>query len=280
MKMRKGPAFIGIGASYAGLTQVTRWLSEHSQIADTIPVGNFFNTDAFTKKGLTWYEDKICAHNQSATQICGDVTPGYLIDARVPERIATSYGDTKLFVVVRHPLKRALAAYEAHQAIDQSAKRLSAAAYLSERPLVQQESYYADHLAHYAAYYAAVNMYVIVYEDLVADPLKVMSDLFAYLGVNKDEIPKSLRHLAPPPEPPKNPGLIKRSLMRMKTTYKKLKERPVGPLFASEPDLEKLLTPEEKQLFMASMRPSANRLTHLLGRDMVAFWELEEEVSR
>ena len=34
--MRKGPAFIGIGASFAGLTQVTTWLAEHDEIVDVL----------------------------------------------------------------------------------------------------------------------------------------------------------------------------------------------------------------------------------------------------
>lgn len=273
--MRKGPAFIGIGASFAGLTQVTTWLAEHDEIVDVIPSGNFFNTEAFTKKGLDWYEERICPSQGKSGLLCGDVSPGYLINAQVPKRIATSYSETKLFVIVRHPLKRALAAYVAHRDIDARAKNQSAATYLAEEVSLQTESYYADHLAHFSEYYAPVNLHIIAYEDLVADPLKVMSELYEYLEVTKTVIPKSLRHLAPPPEPPKNPGLIKRSIVRIKTAVKKFRERPIGPLFPPEPAIETLLSAEEQALFVASMRPSADRLSHIMGRDMVAFWNLE-----
>lgn len=274
MKMRHGPAFIGIGASHAGLAQVTKWLSEHEAIADIIPAGNFFNTDAFTKKGLDWYETRIGCGHQPAAILCGDVTPGYLLHHDVPHRIATSYGDTKLFLIVRHPLKRALQAYIANQTIDKAASNLSAGAYLSKESAIQTESCYADHLAYYYEYYAPVNLHIIVYEDLVADPIKTMQSLYAYLEVDAQVIPKGLKHLAPPPEPPKNPGLIKRTIIRGKKLYKRLRERPIGPLFPSEPDMDTLLSPEEKQLFIASMRPATDRLSHMVGRDMLSFWDL------
>ncbi len=274
MKMRQGPAFIGIGASHAGLSQVTKWLCEHEAIADSVPAGNFFNTEAFTKKGLDWYEDRIGCGRQSKGQLCGDVTAGYLVHKDVPQRIATSYSDTKLFLIVRHPLKRALQAYIANQTIDKSASNLSAAAYLAKETAIQMESCYADHLAYYYEYYAPVNLHIIIYEDLLADPIKVMQSLYAYLEIDTQVIPKGLKHLAPPPEPPKNPGLIKRTRMRIKKLYKRLRERPVGPLFSPEPDMDRLLSPEEKELFIARPRPAADRLSHMVGRDMLSFWEL------
>lgn len=274
MKMRHGPAFIGIGASHAGLTQITKWLSEHEAVTDTIAAGNFFNTEAFTKKGLAWYENRIGCGQENKGKLCGDVTAGYLVDKDVPKRIATTYGDAKLFLIVRHPLKRALQAYLTNQSIDKSASHLSAAAYLAKETAIQTESYYADHLAYYYEYYAPVNLHIIVYEDLVADPVKTMQALYAYLEIDAGVIPKGLKHLAPPPEPPKNPGLIKRTRMRIHSLYKRLRERPVGPLFPPEPDIDSLLSPEEKQLFVASQRPATDRLSHMVGRDMLSFWDL------
>lgn len=272
--MRQGPAFIGIGASHAGLSQVTKWLSEHEAVADTIPAENFFNTEAFTKKSLDWYEGRIGCGQQNKGRLCGDVTSGYLVNKDVPKRIATSYSDTKLFLIVRHPLKRALRAYIANQALDKSASSLSAAAYLAKETAIQMESCYADHLAYYYEYYAPVNLHIIVYEDLVEDPIKTMQSLYTYLEIDPQVIPKGLKHLAPPPEPPKNPGLIKRTRMRIHKFYKRLRERPVGPLFPPEPDMERLLSAEEIQLFVASMRPATDRLSHMVGRDMLSFWDL------
>ncbi len=275
MKNRRGPSFVGIGASYTALSQITLWLSEHDQISDHIPIGNFFNTEAFTKKGYDWYEKRLNGGSWGTGQLYGDVTPGYLLHPKAASRIATSYSDAKLFLVVRHPLKRALAAYIAHQTIDKSAKLLSAGAYLSKESWLQTESCYADHLMQYSEYYSPVNLHIIVYEDLLADPLKTMKELYAYLGVNDALVPKGLKQLVPPVDPPKNPGLIKLGIFGIKKNYKKITTRKIPPLFSAEPDITALLTPEELDLFKASFRPSANRLSHLMGRDMVAFWELD-----
>ncbi|MCU0678076.1 MAG: sulfotransferase [Candidatus Pacebacteria bacterium] len=270
-----GPSFIGIGAPHAGLGQVVTWLSEHEDVADSIPACNFFNTTAYEKKGLAWYEERLRSGVKHLGQKTGDCTPGYLTTPGVAERIVSHYADSQLFVIVRHPLRRALAEYEVHRKLDVHAATMSAAEYLTKFDTLQRYSRYAEYLDEYFGYYSPVGLQVLVYEEIAAAPLEAIQRLYHYIGVDKNVIPKSLRQFAPPPEPPKNPGLIKRSIMKGKATYKKLTVKPVGPVFGLEPQVEMMLSPAEQALFTKAFIAPTERLSHLMGRDMVAFWELD-----
>jgi hypothetical protein len=63
--------------------------------------------------------------------------------------------------------------------------------------------------------------------------------------------------------------------MKGRSAYKKLTEKPRGPVFGPEPTIETLLTPAEIALFTKAFIAPTERLSHLIGRDMVAFWELD-----
>lgn len=270
-----GPSFIGIGAPHAGLGQIVTWLAEHDDVADSIPACNFFNTQAYEKKGLAWYEERVRAGAKHPDQKTGDCTPGYLTTPGVAERIVAHYADSRLFVVVRHPLHRALAEYQVHQKLDAKAAHLSAAAYLTQYDTLQRYSRYAEYLDDYFGYYSPVDLHILVYEEIADNPLAAIAQLYDYIGVDKQVIPKSLKPYAPPPEPPKNPGLIKRSIMKGKSAYKKLTEKPAGPVFGPEPVVLDLLSTAEQELFTKAFIAPTERLSHLMGRDMVAFWGLD-----
>lgn len=271
-----GPHFIGIGASHAGLGQIASWLTEHESVVDHVPACNFFNTNAYEKKGLAWYEDRLRSLVKKPDQKTGDCTPGYLTNPGVAGRIAEHYADTQLFVVVRHPLHRALAEYEVHRTIDVRAAQLSAAEYLAQHEALQRYSRYAEHLEEYFSYYSPVDLKVLIYEEIAQTPLESVQGLYDYLGLDKKVVPKSLKQFAPPPDPPKHPGLIKRGIMKGKAVYKKLTEKPIGPVFLKDPDVDRLLSSAEKKLFLEAFIAPTERLSNFVGRDMVAYWGLDD----
>lgn len=274
MTKRLTPAFIGIGVPYAGLGQVATWLSEHPAVADRVPALNFFNTIHYEKKGYAWYEEQIKLLKSNKDLLVGECTPGYLSHPEVPSRLAEDCPDTKLFCIVRHPLVRALAAYEAAKSIDIHASKMSAAEYLAHNTTIQEQSNYAQQLARYLAYYSPVDCKVIIYEELFQSPLTVIQDLYEYLEIDKNVIPKGLKQFAPPPDPPKNPGIIKRTKMRIHSLYKKMTERPAKPVFMPDPVLSAYLSSEEINIFMELYKQPVEHLSHLLSRDMSVVWDL------
>jgi len=269
------PHIIGIGSAQAGLRLVSELLSEHPAIADTLPARNFFNTSAFLKRGRAWYETALL--QSEAGLLCGDCTSGYAIHPEVPQRIASFYPDTKLFIIVRHPLRRLLAEYEALRQIDAAATRGTAAEYLAHHPDLQRRSDYGAQLERFFAYYSPLQLYILTYEDLVADPLGVMGNLYDYYGVDKNFIPKRLRPYASPPDEPKHRSLIAKPFVLVRKLYKKLTYRAPEPVFPPEVDIRRWLSAEEESLFLQAYIPDARHLSTFMSRDMVVAWNLASE---
>ncbi len=267
------PDFIGIGTSYAGLGKVAGWLAEHPEIANHIQPGNFFNTNAYEKKGHTWYKEKVCDERGGIT---GDCTPGYMTDPTVAEKIATNYPTTKLFVILRHPIYRALAEYTARRDFDARALRSDAATYISHEPSLQRFGFYGAQLEPYFSYYSPIQLYVIFYEDLANSPLTELAKLYEFLGVNPNFIPRDLKPFAPAPEEPKRRSLLKKLIQFGPRLYKKITTKPVQPIFVSDSTLQPLLAPEAWEALRIMYTPDLRILSNLLNRDMAAFWRLDD----
>lgn len=276
MSHKISPQFIGLGAGYAGLGHVTRWLEDHPQIADKIPVANFFNTAIYEKKGLEWYKQHINTAKKPG-QLLGDCTPGYLSSEKAAERIVQAYPDAKIFVILRNPLKRALAEFIARQNIDAKARNVTAVQYLTTHPELQTQGFYIDHMSNYLAYYSPLVLHVIFYEDLIANPLSEMQRLYEFVGVDKHFIPKALERFAPPPDEPKNPSRIKRMIIKIKKVKEDYKNRQQSVLFEPEPDILGYMSELDRKLFLKAFKAPTERLSHVLGNDMCVYWEVDTE---
>ncbi len=274
------PAFIGIGASYAGLSEITAWLSAHPQISDHVPATHYFATRAYATKDVDWYRSTILDH-QKPDQLVGECSASYLHHAEAPARIATDCPDTKLIVVLRHPIRRMLAEYEALTSIDAKARTMTPAAYLAAHQSLQAESLYSQALSRYFAYYSPLQLYVILYEDLIESPLTTMQALYEFLEINKNFVPAALQQFAPPPDEPKHPSLLYRGKRQVRRLYKRLFSRPTARVFAPVDSLDTLLSPAEWELFARPFATDAQNLSVLLNRDMSGYWKFttDEEIS-
>lgn len=193
MSLRQnGPTFIGIGAAHAGLSTVAGWLAEHPEIADRVPALHFFSTDSYEKKGLLWYEAQLQSTREKPNFLTGECTAQYLYDSDTPARIVSDYPDTKLFVLLRHPVDRMVAEYVSCKSTDRTALEHSFVTYLSQHPALFTRSQYATALAPYFAYYSPRQLLVLHYEEIVLQPLAMLERLYHFLGVEKTFVPKAL----------------------------------------------------------------------------------------
>lgn len=271
---RNTPDFIGIGAAHAGLGVVTKLLSSHPAIVDSIPALHFFNTEAYDTKGVAWYEDTLPP--KAPGVLTGECCPGYMTTSGVAERIVREYPDTKLFVIVRNPIERAIVQYEYAKAKRQVSAQISCARYLATVPKVQTDGFYGQHLREYFAYYSSLQLFVVVYDELVENPLKVMQSLFAFLEVDANFVPKALAAYAPPPDEPINPSKLKRLIMFIKKKIKHLTEKPAVPVFPPPYVISQYFTPEELAPFKRAFAVDALPLSNFMHRDIGTLWNLEE----
>lgn len=270
---KNAPQFIGIGGKGCGLSLVTELLDVHPQINSPIPSLRFFSTDAFTEKDLMEYVNALCL--KPAPAVCGESCPEYLTTPGVAERIAQTYPDTKLFVVVRNPLDRAIVEYQHAVSTRTISRGMSCAQYLTNHPKSQTDSFFGRHLTKYFTIYTSLQLHVIVYEDFVREPLKVMQDLYAFLDLDKEFVPKRLAAYAPLPEEPKHRGRISRLIKFIVTRVKKIHpKKEFGPLTAPTPLHTDFLSPEELAIFKKTFAADVAQLSNLVHRDMVVEWSL------
>ena len=100
--------FVVIGASKSGTTSLFHYLGEHPSI--WLPPSKdapFFSADEWFEKGWGWMlEDTF--RGAPIDQLWGTVTPRYMEDDRVPERMVGLMPHLKLVALLRNPIDRAL----------------------------------------------------------------------------------------------------------------------------------------------------------------------------
>lgn len=266
------PAFIGIGASFSGLGFITHCLTAHPQVAETILAHNFFSSERFEKNGLAWYQNQFIESKKKLLN--GDCSPAYLATSGTAERIVSSYPDIKLFVVVRNPIDRAIAHYEHAQATRRIGRNIPCSRYLTTTPTAQSDGFYGEHLHEYFAYYSPLQLHIIVYEELVADPLAVIKALYTFLGINSNFVPKQLARFVPPQDAPKRPSYLYRFRHMVSRTIKSHFKKPLLPLFPPAYQKANYFSESELTALRQSCVVDARHLTNLIHRDMGVFWDL------
>ncbi len=100
------PMLIGLGPIRSGTTWVHELLFGHSQVATTsMKEVNFFNLNF--DRGVPWYEAQFRPTTR-ATRLRADISPFYMMDPTVCDRIARTVRDPILMINLRSPYERVL----------------------------------------------------------------------------------------------------------------------------------------------------------------------------
>jgi hypothetical protein len=175
------PTFILIGAMKCGTTSLYHYLGAHPQICVSDPK----EPDFFLRrneKGLAWY--KQCF--QGSAQAYGEASTNYTkypAFQGVPERMHRALPDLKLLYLVRDPIERAVSHY-AHNRVDgRESQSIDEAFRPVEDSHYLQTSRYHFQLSQYLEHYSEEDVLVIESEQLRADRMQVLREIFAFLGV-------------------------------------------------------------------------------------------------
>ena len=184
-----------IGAMKSGTTTLFRKLSEHSKIAPAHPKEpGFFAFEEVHARGFDWYHglfDFDPARHRYRLEASTDYTKAPFVTG-VWERMAARKGARfKLIYIMRHPLRR-LESHARH--VQKTRKELGQI--VSERPGHGFEnglspaslamSSYAYQLAAYEAPRRAGDLFVTTLEELESDPDRVMTEVCAFLGLERE----------------------------------------------------------------------------------------------
>jgi Sulfotransferase domain len=170
--------FFVIGAMKAGTTSLHYYLKGHPDVF--LPVEKevpFFAFDELYERGMDWYLNEFFAKAR-ADQLLGTVSPRYMMDSRVPERMFGQCPDAKLIALLRDPIDRARSHY-----------RMAVRAFDERRPLEEaldgqytQCGLYGKWLSGFMRRY-----------PLEQAPVETMGEIAGFLGIAPEKLPSSAR---------------------------------------------------------------------------------------
>jgi hypothetical protein len=174
------PSFVGVGALKAGTTYLDVLLRPHPELCfarNGVKEIDFFSHHY--DRGLDWYSDLF---RPQPGQVCGEISPHYLFDERVPDRIARDLPDVRLIVNVRNPVERAYSQYK--HWVEERGYAHDFDRYLDERPHATERGYYHRLLLRFTERMPSTPIHVVVFEQLVADPVVTTQQVQRFLGVD------------------------------------------------------------------------------------------------
>jgi hypothetical protein len=97
-----------IYAYFQGTRALLKFIGSHSNVSTSGAEIHFF--DRFYERGLDWYKDQMPFADPS-TQLTIEKTPKYFINYSVPVRVHAMNPKTKIIIVLRDPVTRAVSEY-------------------------------------------------------------------------------------------------------------------------------------------------------------------------
>jgi tetratricopeptide (TPR) repeat protein len=193
------PDFVIIGASKSGTSSLYKYLSEHPQIL----LPHKKEIDFFLRyfeRGIDWYLAHFPTICDRPDWVTGEATPNYLRFPKVPQRIKESCPQTKLIVLLRNPVERAVS-WHYHKLNTGLAKGDLASAIATERERLQHlseaelmaggyynpdnllSSLYVYQLKPWIELLGRERFLILKSEDFYNDTATVMKRVFDFLGL-------------------------------------------------------------------------------------------------
>jgi hypothetical protein len=291
-----GPTFFLVGAMKAGTTSLHRYLAQHPDVfmspvkepsyfafsgIDLTRVPNRITERAREVLDRTAYEELFAAGEHAPAR--GESSSLYLYVQRVPARIRACVPDARLVAVLREPVARAYSHYLA-MVRDGHEKLPFAAALRAEDERVaagweelwhyRRIGRYDECVDRYLGNFPREQLLLLLYDDLVADPVAVTQRIFRFLGVD-DTFRPDVATRANVGGLPAVPSLYRFLSWRhpLKESFKRfiperLRRPPVVLLRRLLLRPPPPLPPQVGRELTREYRASVLRLQELLGRDL------------
>ncbi|XP_063285025.1 heparan sulfate glucosamine 3-O-sulfotransferase 6 [Pelobates fuscus] len=185
---KKFPQAIIVGVKKGGTRALLEYLRVHPDVRALGAEPHFF--DRFYDKGLEWYRN-LMPRTQGG-QITMEKTPSYFVTTEVPKRIYNMSKDTKLIVVVRDPVTRAISDYTQTLSKNQNLSSFEALAFKNISTGTINTSWsairigiYAKHLENWLQYFPLSKFLFVSGEKLVSNPSEEMGRVQDFLGLKR-----------------------------------------------------------------------------------------------
>ncbi|CAG5910877.1 heparan sulfate glucosamine 3-O-sulfotransferase 6-like [Menidia menidia] len=182
------PQAIIIGVKKGGTRALLEFLRIHPDVRAVGSEPHFF--DRFYDKGLEWYRNLMPRSMES--QITMEKTPSYFITKEAPRRVLSMSRHTKLIVVVRDPVTRAISDYTQTLTKSPGLPSFQNLAFRNATQGLIDRSWsairigiYAKHLENWLRYFPLSRFLFVSGERLVTDPAGEMGRVQDFLGLKR-----------------------------------------------------------------------------------------------
>ena len=177
------PTFFVIGAARSGSTSLHTYLSQHPEIAMSIPKEPMYFQPPDWRERITRYvyDGDAAVRGESSTAYTA-----YPWAAEVPERVRATVPDAKLIYVVRDPIPRVLSHWMRNVQDDLPVKPFDELMADLEDPMniPVWSSRYATQLERWLAHFPRERILVLDNDDLARHRRDTLQRVFAFLGVD------------------------------------------------------------------------------------------------
>ncbi|KAI1896195.1 hypothetical protein AGOR_G00092310 [Albula goreensis] len=185
---KKLPQAIIIGVKKGGTRALLEALRVHPDVRAVGVEPHFF--DRNYEKGLDWYRDLMPSTLEG--QITMEKTPSYFVTNDAPKRIHSMARDTKLIIVVRNPVTRAISDYTQTLSKRPEIPTFEVLAFKNRTLGLIDASWsalrigiYALHLESWMQYFPLSQIHFVSGERLIVDPAGEMAKVQDFLGLKR-----------------------------------------------------------------------------------------------
>jgi hypothetical protein len=204
------PNFLIIGAAKSGTTALYYYMKQHPEIFMSTPKElRYFSYQGpyptnlksqYIHQGITTLENyKSFFEGVKDEKIYGEASPMYLHVPGTAERINKVIPDVRMLAILRNPVDRAFSAYthalrdwsedskSFTEALEKEQERIDAGWDILWQ--YTNAGFYHKQLVPYFDLFDLHQIKIVLYDDLVADTIGLLRDIFKYLGIDKNFIP-------------------------------------------------------------------------------------------
>ncbi|KAM4764922.1 heparan sulfate glucosamine 3-O-sulfotransferase 2 [Corvus cornix cornix] len=182
------PRAIVVGVKKGGTRAVLEFIRVHPEVRALGTEPHFF--DRNYHRGLEWYRSLMPRTLDS--QITVEKTPSYFVTKEAPRRIFNMSRDTKLIVVVRNPVTRAISDYTQTLSKKPDIPTFEGLTFRNRSLGLVDTSWnairigmYAVHLESWLQYFPLSQIHFVSGEKLITDPAGEMGKVQDFLGIKR-----------------------------------------------------------------------------------------------
>jgi hypothetical protein len=197
------PNFLVVGVPKAGTSSIYHYLNQHPQVyMSPFKEPHFFSFEGECKPdwGITDLESYHSLFNGTENEVAfGEASTWYLYSQTAAERIKHHIPNVKIIMMLRNPIDRAYSSFLFNiQCGWESISDFEEALHLESSRISNNESWdfhylnaglYYDQIQRYYNLFPKNQINIFLYEDFKCDSLKVINDIFNFLGVDHSFIP-------------------------------------------------------------------------------------------